>query len=292
MSVPQIGQRSNDLLIASEVSSKAYYNKKLQWPEWPGGASGITIMIGYDVGYATPKKLDHDLGGKIPGSMIDALKPCCGVTGQSARALLPEVRSKIKIPWDVAVDVFDNIDVPEWTNRVIQHIPKAADLPCECLGVLTGLAYNRGASFDNQGARYVEMRNIKTHIQSGTPERVSDDLRSMKRLWPNMAGLRIRRDKEADLWDWGLVHRDAPVVARSSENPDPLVPIPKTGGAEGSATIGGGGATIQAGRTAAEAGWSPAMIGAVVIGGLVVTGIAVMIIRNTRSKPVLARAKG
>ncbi|MER3498445.1 MAG: hypothetical protein C4308_07320 [Chitinophagaceae bacterium] len=46
-----ISQKSIDQLIAFVISSKELYEKKYQQPTWPGGASGVTIGIGYDCGY-------------------------------------------------------------------------------------------------------------------------------------------------------------------------------------------------------------------------------------------------
>jgi hypothetical protein len=47
-------QAAIDLIVMEEVSSQAAYTKLYQGPTWPGGASGVTIGIGYDGGYSTP----------------------------------------------------------------------------------------------------------------------------------------------------------------------------------------------------------------------------------------------
>ena len=54
-----------DLIVESEVTSKAYYEKHYRKPEWPGGASGVTIAVGYDLGFANEAKLRNDWTGKI-----------------------------------------------------------------------------------------------------------------------------------------------------------------------------------------------------------------------------------
>ena len=43
-------QAAIDLIVREEVGSQARYKHKYQHPEWPGGASGVTIGVGYDCG--------------------------------------------------------------------------------------------------------------------------------------------------------------------------------------------------------------------------------------------------
>jgi hypothetical protein len=138
--------------------------------------------------------------------MVKAMERCLGVRGDAARSLLPSVRGAISVPWDVAIKVFMERDVPQYMNEVKAHIPGADNLSPDCQGVLFSLAYNRGASFDNQGSRYTEMRMIKAHIVSGNLPAVAQDIKNMKRLWAGtgLNGLFSRRDAEAKIWLAGL----------------------------------------------------------------------------------------
>ncbi len=52
-------------LIKHEISSAAYYRKYLSHPIWPGGDSGITIGIGYDLGQNSEKLIRKDWTGKL-----------------------------------------------------------------------------------------------------------------------------------------------------------------------------------------------------------------------------------
>jgi hypothetical protein len=198
-----IDPKARDLIIAAEVSSKAIYEKKYQRPEWPGGGSGVTVAIGYDLGMASAKKIRADWTPHVSPTMLDVMASCAGVAGARAKTLCAKVRSSILIPWDVAIQVFDEVDVPEWERTVVRHIPKAKDLDPIRLGVLVSLAYNRGASFDKDGDRYREMRAIKKAVQAGDLDAVPGQLRSMKRLWDKqtMRGLHVRREDEAKLWE-------------------------------------------------------------------------------------------
>src|SRR3974390_2192973 len=113
--VEQVSQASIDLCERCEVSSKQYYQQHYQQPEWPGEQSGITIGIGYDLGQASKQKIQADWHGRVPDAMLAVMAYCSGSTGTNARALLPQVRDKISVSWDVAQAVFLERDVPEAT---------------------------------------------------------------------------------------------------------------------------------------------------------------------------------
>lgn len=281
-----ISQAAIDLIVSCEVSSKAYYEKHYQRPEWPGGASGITIAIGYDLGYAGTEKIARDWAGKRnPVSTLQRYDH--GVHGEAAHALLPQARAEISVPWSEAIDVFMNRDVPEWTAKVCAAIPGAEDLPPDCLGALVSIAYNRGASFKNEGDRYTEMRAIRRYIMAGNPDAVPNAIRAMKRLWPNVKGLRDRRDAEATLFERGLaappVDKPAPVTVNPS--PPPALPKPPPSPAEHSGAGGAGGGGLIFGQSLGLPLWEIAALG---IG----IAVAVYLIAHWLRPPQLARQKG
>jgi hypothetical protein len=211
--MPEISQAAIDMIVAEEVSSKTTYIARYQHPEWPGGASGVTVAIGYDLGYSTRLQIGADFGGHVMPEMLAAMQRCAGVHGEAAHALLGQVRSQIVIPWDVAMDVFLQRDVPKWTETCRSHLPHFDELGADCKGALVSLAYNRGASFDMAGDRYAEMRLIKVHMLDRTFDGIPGAFRAMKRLWPNMSGLRNRREHEAALFERGLSAPSAPIPA-------------------------------------------------------------------------------
>lgn len=180
------------------------YEKRYQRPEWPGVASGITVGIGYDLGYNTAETIFNDWRNYLPPDVIREMQRYAGVTGSAAKQVLTQSRQKILVPWDAAMAVFMNTSLPKFEAMVMRACPGSEQLPAGCFGVLTSLAYNRGASFTKQGARYTEMRNIRAHIVSGRWDRVPNEIRAMKRLWPGVNGLLRRRDEEAALWQESL----------------------------------------------------------------------------------------
>ena len=55
-----------DWIEQFEISSEAYNNRNLKRPCWPGGASGVTIGIGHNLGYCSAAQFRRDWRGKIP----------------------------------------------------------------------------------------------------------------------------------------------------------------------------------------------------------------------------------
>ena len=296
MATPVISQAADDLIVASEVGSKAQYEKLYQRPEWPGGASGVTIGIGYDLGYATVNKVQSDWATLLPQTMIEVMVNCVGLTGADAQAKLPIVKSSILVPWNNAIAVYEHVDIPDWTDKVCKSIPGAEKLPADCLGALTSLAYNRGASFNNAGDRYKEMRAIRSHIVAGELDQVSPEIRAMKRLWgSDQRGLLIRRDKEAALWDKGLATPSTAqpqVPSKPNENPPPLSPPKPVGASEGAGAVTGAVITGKLASEATNANMDPLYWGLLVGAGVVLTIGTVAYIRYRNSLPVLARQKG
>ncbi len=197
-------QAAVDLIVMEEVTSKNLYNLKYQHPEWPGGASGVTVGIGYDVGYSTPTVIQADWGDKLPVAMVAALEAVAGIHGTPASSHAHELRNVVTVPWAAAMAVFLGRDMPKWEDIVAKALPNTDKLAPDSFGALVSLAYNRGPSFSNAGDRYREMRAIRDHLAHVQFHEIPDDIRSMIRLWPNTVGLRNRRMHEASLFEKGL----------------------------------------------------------------------------------------
>ena len=78
-----ISKKGMEKIFEWEVSGKLTYIKKYQNPIWPGGESGVTIGIGYDLGYYTAKKVSEDFN-ELPISDLNKLIGLVGLTGQNA----------------------------------------------------------------------------------------------------------------------------------------------------------------------------------------------------------------
>lgn len=217
----QISERAINFIVKEEVSSKAYFERHYQRPEWPKGASGITVAIGYDLGYATPEKIKADWGPLVSANMLPSMLLCAGVRGQEAKALLPKVKNDILIGWDEAMKVFRNRDIPQWIAATYRALPNCDLLSPTCLGVIVGLNYNRGVGgYTMSGDRYTEMRGIKEAMRTRNFTAIPALLDSMARIWEgtSTSGVAGRRHREADLFREGLKEQ-VPVTNATTPSP-------------------------------------------------------------------------
>ncbi len=202
---PVIPASAIAFIAREEVSSRTAYNTNYLHPVWPGGDSGVTIGIGYDLRMQSVLRYEADWRDLLPAPDIDLLRPCLGRLGSFD--LVEQVKS-CSVPLAAA-----------WTNFAARVLPRYIDdtrrvfgaaafdaLPPLCRGALVSLVYNRGAQLDEPPPRdrRREMRAIRDHLTRGDLALVPEEFRSMKRLWPDAGGLRARRDREADLWERGL----------------------------------------------------------------------------------------
>lgn len=202
----RVSRKSIEMIVRFEIVSAAYYRKTLMRPTWPGGASGVTIGIGYDLGYRTKKQIERDWRSHVVSFNLNALSLCAGVKGDGADARLKVHMSLGQIDditLEAAREVFYVTSLPEYAKRTRKAFPGVELLPADAQGALLSLVYNRGASMS--GARRHEMAEIRRIIdghETGPPyylKMIADKIRAMKRLWigKNLGGLLKRRDKEA-----------------------------------------------------------------------------------------------
>ncbi|MCG6207416.1 hypothetical protein LPW26_22440 [Rhodopseudomonas sp. HC1] len=200
----RISQAAFDLIVAAEVSSEKVYEKRYRHPIWPGLKSGVTMAIGYDVGYATRDSLRRDWEDVISSDQLASLMPAVGIKGTAARSWVQRL-GNVDISFAQAIRVHRDRVIPRWVAAVERALgPNTAQLSPDCLGALVSLAYNRGVSFSADGPRYAEMRAVKACVQAGTFAQIPGHLRAMKRLWPGVGGLLKRRDDEAAMFESGL----------------------------------------------------------------------------------------
>jgi GH24 family phage-related lysozyme (muramidase) len=199
----QISDTAFNLIVEFEVSSQQVYIAKYQKPTWPGGASGVTIGIGYDVGYTTSAELHADFDTLIPAGMVTALEKAIGVTGAAAALLAQNLAASVVVPWDAAIGVHRSKVIPRWAGLTERSLPNTGGLDGDAFGALVSLTYNRGASFSAAGDRFAEMRAIKADMTAEALNDIPAQFRSMKRLWPTVPGLQKRREREAQLFEAG-----------------------------------------------------------------------------------------
>lgn len=201
-----ISEAAITLITTFEVTDRARYEAKFQQPIWPAGESGVTIGIGYDLGYVTVDWLNEDWEARLADGELATLRKVCGLTGKEARDALAQVRD-VAVSWDIADQQFRTRLLPRYVALTLARLPNTDKLSDDSLGALVSLVYNRGASFRKEGPRYREMRMIRQHMVNEAYDAIPAELRSMARLWtdvPNMRGLVLRRELEAALFERGL----------------------------------------------------------------------------------------
>ena len=219
-----ISPESRRFVIEKEVTSRAHYEARLFRPEWPKGDSGITVGIGYDIGYNTEAQVRRHWAGLLAPADIDLMVKACGKRGQTAGGMLAMFNA-IRVPWDVALQVFDRSTIPEHGRKTLGAFPNAKELKGHAFGALFSLVYNRGAGMgDSATGSRKEMREIRDAVQRKDYKAVPQLIRDMKRLWKDkesMRGLLVRRDEEALMFERGLeviAHAAAAIQVASLES--------------------------------------------------------------------------
>jgi hypothetical protein len=194
-----LSARGIEAIIRWETGGESYYDPN---PEWPGGESGITIGVGWDLGHTHAGETTRAWRGRVNDAALALLVSVSTHKGAAAQQRLPHVRH-IGIPWAAALEVFQEVTIPTWYLRTLRIYPQAEGLPGDCAAALVSLVFNRGASLT--GERRTEMARIQELLRAGDVAGIPAQLRAMTRLWPTVKGLRKRREEEAALFESGLV---------------------------------------------------------------------------------------
>ena len=196
-----VSQKTVDFIINQEVVSPTYYEKKLQSPTWPGGESGVTIGIGYDLGYTTLQGVTKDWGQLVSPEALNILLKCVGLKGTTASAFMkmhPEVKT-VKIPFSTARTIFINRSLVKYAKATYAIYPGLEELKPDAAGALMSMVFNRGSSL--KGESRVEMLDIVKQVQERDYVDIAAAIERSKRLWvgKGLDGLIKRREFEANL---------------------------------------------------------------------------------------------
>lgn len=187
-------------IVKFEISSEAYYNRHLKHPTWPGGASGVTIGIGYDLGYVSAAQMRRDWRGKIADAEIKSLEKVCRLKGEDARkkVSLASIKS-VTVSLENASQVFYFSSLPTYAAKCLKAYPGVEKLPADAQAALLSLVFNRGTR--KSGSVRREMKAIEPLIVIADLEGIAQQILSMKRLWEGkgLDGLLRRREREAGL---------------------------------------------------------------------------------------------
>ena len=171
---------------------------------WPGGASGVTLGLGYDLAHCSVEEFRRDWGPHLLPAEIERLARAVGLSGIDAAAKAGLYKS-IRITKAMAEAVFRRTSLPKYAALAAQAFPGVERLPPDAQGALLSLVYNRGPDTDEHKPSRFEMAAIEKiladGVQAGDLQAIAAQLRAMKRLWEGkrLAGLIARREAEARL---------------------------------------------------------------------------------------------
>ena len=201
---PDIPTRAVAFIAREEVGSRGFYDAQCVRPTWPGGASGVTIGVGYDLGYQAGFAADwSDL---LTPAEIARLTPWLGRKGQAAKAG-PAQLTDITIPWHAAWMAFIRRTCRR--RSPTRALPSPAPCPCRRSASACSSAWSTTGvrAWPTRLTIPVPARRCATSATPSPPvtsPSVPAALRAMKRLWPEGNGLRERREREAKLFEEGL----------------------------------------------------------------------------------------
>lgn len=197
------------LVLTCEISNKDIYIAKYRTPIWPRGESGVTIGVGYDLGYQKHEYVVEDWGSILQQSEVNPLLTVVGIKGLPAKAARDTV-SEVVVEWEEALQNF-RATLRYYAGQTVRYFPNSDELSADSFGALVSLVYNRGSSTQRNPNdpldRRREMREIKALCLSRNFKDIPAQIRSMVRLWkdkPDMKGLLTRREAEAALFERGL----------------------------------------------------------------------------------------
>lgn len=194
---PPAAPIATKLIVRWEVTSEAAYRKKYQGVICPGGASGPTIGIGYDLGHQTRATIAREWAGH---PQLESLLEGSGVTGEARCAAYRAANRHVRVSYEDAQRVFQDSTLPAYTGAARRALKNGwGALPPGAQAANISLGYNRGWAMS--GDRNREKRVIRDDcVPRNNRECNAHQLRAMCRIWagtPNGPGLCARRNDEA-----------------------------------------------------------------------------------------------
>jgi len=206
-----LSKKSLDLILEFEVGGgENYYNKFLKNPAWPGEQSGVTIGVGYDLGYVNKTEFSEDWKD-LPKEIFDRLYKVVGIKGYNTKNLIRGLKD-IVIPWELSLQVFNNKTVTKFYNLTKDTFPNFDNLPEDAKGGLVSLVFNRGNALEGDRRREMKLIRDGMKLVSNYDQKaltfIANQIRNMKRIWIGGSiekGMSRRRDAEAKLIEQSLV---------------------------------------------------------------------------------------
>lgn len=161
---------------------------------WPGGASGVTLDPGVDLGHARPDMIETAYKDLLSAVQFEATTSALGIKGDAAEAALGGSTGlqSIRISRAQADTIFQYAAQPYW-QAIAKRFPNlaGADVLESVQTALLSIGYNRGT-----GNKDLEV--LKQPIQDKDWSEVSNLIGTMQQDH-SLEGIRKRRRMEANL---------------------------------------------------------------------------------------------
>ena len=163
-------------------------------PYWPGGASGVTLDPGVDLGHVPSERIESLYATILKVREIRILEKVFGIKGEDARTALntvPRIKD-IRVSRDQAYQVMPHAAKSYWDGIVRRFKATARrDTPPSVQTVMLSLAYNRGV-FNRC------LESLGELLQARDWHSVADAVGAMQQKH-KLKGIRLRRRQEAAL---------------------------------------------------------------------------------------------
>lgn len=206
--VNQLSSAAENLVTDAEVSSTktnhSYYDKHYTRATFAGAGSGATVAVGTDLGMNTAEFTSTCWSHYFDQDTVIRLSDCTGDTSVSAAKKDVSDLQDILFLWAIAIDEFDNYEVPVYYQLTLRTFPGLDKLSNNAISACVSIVYNRGSSM--VGASRIDMRNLRDAVAEGNYQAMATAVEHMKitmaSSWKaegTYAGLCARRDVEAKL---------------------------------------------------------------------------------------------
>lgn len=191
------------LILDYEVGGgETYYQRYLSRPTWPGLESGVTVAVGYDLGYNARPVILRDWS-VLPAADGERLGNVSGIRGAAAKRRVGEL-SDIQIAWGDAEEVFQRVSLVRFSQLAQRTYPGFDALHRNAQAALVSLTFNRGSSM--VGERRSELREIRKCAATRDYAGMARWNRASIRIWKGTSveiGMARRREAEARLMESG-----------------------------------------------------------------------------------------
>jgi hypothetical protein len=204
---PSFSAGSRKAVIEKATAFLLQTEKLSDHPYWPTGKSGITLGVGWDLGYHSANEMRRTWAELGPTS-LEYLEKASGLKGRVAKDLLPQLRT-IEIPKSLSLKVFQDSLEHNYYPFVLKEFPGIEKLPTDVQVAFISVIFNRGPLMgrdpDWRTAKEVdrrwEMRRMRVDVKDQDMFGIYAHLGSMKRLWDAAGprGLLVRRRDEQHL---------------------------------------------------------------------------------------------